>query len=47
MNLNNKSHISEIHKTEKNLREKWGKADTLTLNPCIFLPIDNIVHPIL
>ena len=25
-------------------RGMWSKADTLTLNPCIFLSIDNIMH---
>ena len=27
-------------------REKWGKGDTLTLNPCISIPFDKIMHPI-
>ena len=28
-------------------RGRWGKGDTLTLNPRVFLPIDNITHPLL
>ena len=31
----------------KRFRGRWGKGDTLNLNPCVFLPIDSITHPLL
>ena len=37
-----------IHVSFKAVGEgAWGKAGILTLSPCIFLPIDKVMHPLL